>query len=261
MARVESYYELQRGELLLGLYEPGTRIATSFDWVGDVSVLGMNIEKNVIENFASYEADRSKNFSVETMTNINGSFTTKTISMENLARAFGQNSLSEITQSATTAASENFTVRKAGARLQLGVSEGTPMGVRGVENVVLTRTVGGALVEGTDYEVDAENGMVLLNDEGSVIVGDVLTATYDVAASTFERIIPRTSSVRCAMRFITKNRTGQQKIYFAPCVVIRPTGDITMITEDNLAELQFTISVEKLIGMELMYVDGKPFTG
>ena len=155
---------------------------------------------------------------------------------------------------------ENFTVRKPGDRVQLGVSQAVPMGVRGVENVVLTRSVGGALTEGVDYEVDAENGMVVLNDEGSVAAGDVITATYDVAASTFERIISRTASVRCAFKFITKNLTGQQKVYFAPCVVLRPSGDITMITEDNLAELQFTLSVEKLPGLELMYVDGKPFT-
>lgn len=260
MARVEKYYELQRGEALVGLYEPGTMIASVYDWLGDVSSLGMNIEKNVIENFASYEADRSKNFSIETMTNINGTLTTKTISMENLARAFGQGSLSEITQATATGRTESFTVRKPGDRIQLGVSQAVPMGVRGVEDVVLTRSLGGALIEGVDYEVDADNGMVVLNDDGSAIAGDVITATYDVAASTFERIISRTASVRCAFKFITKNLTGQQKVYFVPCVVLRPSGDITMITEDNLAVLQLTLSVEKLPGMELMYVDGKPFT-
>lgn len=264
MARVQDFYEIQRGELFLGPYAAGTTRPAYLDWVGNAPAVNLNIERDVQDHYASYDRDRNKDFSVETMTNLTGTLTTDTISPENLAKAFGDGSTNTVTQTAITGHTETFTVAKQGVFLQVGLSDQNDAGYRNISNVVITKDSGGStvtFVEHVDFEVRADSGLIEILEGGAIEAGDVISVSSDVAASTFTRIITKTASFRGAFRFVSKNKTGQDKDYFAPCAVLRPTGDITLVTENEFAQLTFNISFEKLIGKPLMFLDNKPFNG
>lgn len=266
MAKVEDFYEMSRGEMYFGPYRAGTNVPAFLDWVGNAPAVALNIERQVQDHFASYDTDRHKDFSIETMTNLTGTFTTDTISPANLAKAFGDGTLSTVTQAAVTGHTESFTIEKQGVFLRLGVTEENGTGYRNLSNVVLTKDNNGSpvtLVNHVDYEVRADTGLIEILEGGAVEAGDVVSATADVAAATFTRMITKTASFRGAWQFVTKNKNknGNQRIFYAPCVVIRPTGDISLITENEFAQLTFTISFEKQAGKELLYVDDKPFNG
>lgn len=266
MAKVQDFYEVSRGEMFLGPYRAGTHVPAYLDWVGNAPAVSLNIERQVQDHFASYDTDRHKDYSVETMTNLTGTFTTDTISPDNLAKAFGDGSTAKITQAAITGHTESFTVAKQGVFLRLGVTEENDTGYRNLSNVAITTDNGGTpvtLVNHVDYEVRADTGLIEILEGGAVQEGDEISVTADVAAATFTRIITKTVSFRGAFQFVTKNKNqnGNQRIYYAPCAVIRPTGDISLVTENEFAQLTFTISFEKLAGKELMYLDDKPFNG
>lgn len=266
MAKITDFYEIQRGEVHLGPYAVGTQRPAYFDWVGNAPAVSLNIEREVQDHYASYDRDRNKDFSVETMTNLTGTLTTDTISPANLAKAFGDgtSNSSTVTQTAITGHTETFTVAKQGVFLQIGLSEQNDAGYRNISNVVITKDDGGSTVtfeQFVDYDVRADSGMIEVLEGGAIEAGDVISVTSDVAASTFTRVITQTASFRGAFKFITLNRTGQDKVYFAPRVVLRPSGDINLITENEFAQLTFNLSFEKVPGKPLMYVDNKPFTG
>ena len=267
MAKVQKFYEMNRGKMYFGPYRAGTNIPAYLDWVGNAPAVSLNIERQFQDHFASYDEDRSKDFSIDLNTNITGTFTTDTISPDNLAKAFGDGSTAKVTQAAITGHTEAFTVEKPGVFLRLGVTEDNGVGYRNLSNVVITKDNAGSpvtLVNRVDYQVEANTGLIEILEGGAVQAGDEISVTADVEASTFTRIITKNTSFRGAWQFVTKNKSDDnaknQRIYYAPCAVIRPTGDIALVTENEYAQLTFTISFEKQPGHELLYVDDRPFT-
>ncbi|RWR13828.1 phage tail tube protein [Paenirhodobacter populi] len=261
MAKIQDFYEIQRGKLMLGEYATGTTRPKHFEWGGNFPTVSLNIEREVQDHYASYDEDRNKDFSIETMTNMTGSLMTDTISPQNMAKWFGDGSVSTVTQAAVTGHTETVTIEKQGIHIKVGVTDDNPAGYRNLENLVITKDAGAVtLVAYVDYELD-DNGLIEILEGGAIEAGDTIEITTDIAAGTFNRIISKTASFRGAFQFITKNKAGRNKVYYAPCAVIRPSGDFTLVTESEFAQLSFTISFEKLIGKPLMFVDDKPFNG
>lgn len=266
MAKIQKFYEMPRGEVLLGPYRAGTQLPAYLEWVGNAPNMSLNIEREVQDHYAAYDEDRHKDFSIETMTNLTGTLTTDTISPQNLARAFGDGKTNTVTQAAITGHSEVFTVEKQGIFLRLGVTEDNGTGYRNISNVVITKDNAGTpvtLVNRVDYEVRGDTGLIEILEDGAIEAGDVITITADIAGSTFTRIITASTSFKGAFQFNTKNKneSGRQRTYYAPCAVLRPSGDIALVAENEFATLTWNISFEKVPGKELMYLDDQPFNG
>jgi len=61
-----------------------------------------------------------------------------------------------------------------------------PVGVYNLANVGVTSSLAGDLVEGTDYELDSENGRIKVLSGGHVGNGESLVLTFDQPSITFE---------------------------------------------------------------------------
>jgi len=69
----------------------------------------------------------------------------------------------------------------------VAVSQWFAIGAYNIENVAVTASESGALVEGTDYQIDKENGRLFVEPSAGVSDGEDLTVTFDQGAVTFER--------------------------------------------------------------------------
>lgn len=61
-----------------------------------------------------------------------------------------------------------------------------PIGAYGIANVAVAGSLSGSLVEGTDYEIDTEDGMIRILD-GGISDGEDVTLTFDQPSITFQR--------------------------------------------------------------------------
>ena len=93
--------------------------------------------------------------------------------------------------------------------------------------------------------VNAELGRVESLETSTVIQdGDLLTATYTVAASTRRRVISGSTAVTGSLRYVAYNPEGEQIDYFMPSVTLSPNGDFAL-KSDEWQVIPFNIDVTK----------------
>jgi hypothetical protein len=124
---------------------------------------------------------------------------------------------------------------------------------------VLTGGLAGAtLVNGTDYTLDNDTGVVTLLDTSTAIYdGDTLTVTYSLKASKRSRVISGSTPVEGAMMYITKNPKGDDCVYYLPYVKVTPNGDYAL-KGDSWQTLPLSLEVLKPATGEAIYRDGLP---
>lgn len=251
-------YTLGRGEVHFAVFGPG-QIPGGERYLGNTPAFSFSTE---IENLDHYNSDRGireKDESIVLQVDRAGSIVCDNIAMENLAMFWFGEAIT-VTTVAATAQVETLASVSPGLGYQLGMSDAAPAGVRMVENVVLEVDVGGtatALVEGTDYTVDAERGRVTFLDGGQVTDGDEVSATYDVGGYTMPRVISGSQPIEGALRFIAYNPAGKQIDYYLPWVKITPEGDYEL-KGDDWQQMTFSMEILKKPGREAVYADGEP---
>jgi hypothetical protein len=62
-----------------------------------------------------------------------------------------------------------------------------PVGAYGIANVAVSASTSGQLEEGTDYELDTENGRIHILRDAEVSNGETLTLTFDQPRMEFEK--------------------------------------------------------------------------
>lgn len=251
-------YTLGRGELHFGQFRTGTQVPRGERYLGNSPELGFNAEQENLDHYNSDRGVRIKDESVILQLDYAGSFITDNISPENLAMFFLGESLLETT-TALTGETDTFTDVELGLTYQLGASTASPGGVRDVENAALT--VGATpLVAGTDYVIDEALGRItLLETATNVVDTDQVDVTYDVKASTRQRIISKSDTIEGSLRFIAYNPAGKDIDYFMPWVKITPSGDF-QLKGDEWQQLPFDLEVLKKGSLESIYMDGRAYT-
>ena len=131
---------------------------------------------------------------------------------------------------------------------------GTDIAVSGAN---LSGGTGTALVDGTDYTLDADIGLLTILETGSIVAGDDLDITYSVRASTRERVISGSSPVEGAALYKAQNPKGKNFHYYMPYLRLSPNGDYAL-KGDEWQAIPFTLDIQKAPGMEAIYVDGNP---
>ena len=160
-----------------------------------------------------------------------------------------------LTIAQTTVASEQVGVTGVGVEkgmfYQLGMTAGNPAGAKGIifpgaaGTAFALKKGASTLVAGTDFVVNAELGRVeILDTSANVADGDVLTATYTVAASTRRRVISGSTAVSGSLRYVAYNPEGEQIDYFMPSVTLSPNGDFAL-KSDEWQVIPFNIDVTK----------------
>ena len=252
---------LSRGRLFLAPCPPvadgGIFAANEFMFIGNVPDFSVNVETETLDHYQSTGGIREQDQSTEIKVDRSASITTDNVDKDNLARFF-LGETTTVTQVAAAITDEPHSVGRLGSFLQLGKSAANIAGNRGVTNVVVADDTGAVtFVEGTDYVVQPQAGLVEILETGDVAPGASLLISYDVQPQVRERVISGNDPVEGALQYIEDNPTGENKIYLFPYVKVRPNGDFNFITDD-WQTIPFDIEVLTLEGQPAILVDGQP---
>lgn len=250
-------YTLGRGRVLFARFNTGTQVPGPFRYIGNTPEFNLTIESETLDHFSSDEGIREKDDSVPLQVTRTGTLICDDIQAENVALFFfGETDL--LTTTAATGLTENFTGVLKGMFYQIGLTPTNPVGVRGVTNVVVKSNPSGTtFVAGTDYKVDLARGMIEILEGGSIAANANITVTYNVSATTQERILSGSEPVEGAMRYLENNPRGLNRDVFMPYVKITPNGDLTF-KGDEWRQLPFAIEVLKPASAEAIYQNGQP---
>lgn len=251
-------YTLGRGEIHFGQFYPGTTTPQGERYFGNTPEFNLTID---VENLDHYNADagiREKDDSVVLQADRSGSLTTDSIRPENVALFFF-GTASTVAVTAATGKTQTYTGSPAGLSVQLGTDAANPAGARNVDNVTMvTVPPTPALVEGTDYVIDAVRGRVMFEETANVKALTSVAFTFDVEASSRKRIISGSQPIEGSLRYLANNPKGEQFDYFMPWVKITPNGDYAL-KSDEWQTIPFSIEILKKPGLEAIYCDGRPF--
>lgn len=118
---------------------------------------------------------------------------------------------------------EDVTEVELGRYYQLGVSAGTPQGVRNIGSVAVTG------VDPGSYTVDAATGRILLHEDADdIVVGSTIEVTYGVMPQTETVVIAKGSSIEGELFYKADNPAGQNDDYYWPYVRLTPDGDFSL---------------------------------
>jgi len=260
----ERNYTLGRGKLFFAQFLAGTKTIDKGErYIGNTPAFGLNVESEILDHFDSDSGVRIKDDAALLQLIRSGQFTTDDIDIKNMS-LFLLGSDSTQVQGSATGVVFPSTVLHRDMWYQLGVTTANPSGVREVSTVVLTKTAGSvALVQNTDYELDAALGRFRILPTSSVITanGDACTGTFNVAAKSRVQVITAANTVlEGAMRFIANNPKGEKRDFFMPYVRLTPNGEFS-IKSDEWQQLSFNVEILKRDdSTESIYCDGRAYT-
>lgn len=255
-------YTLGRGEIHFARFQSGTKTPDGFRYIGNTPEFNMTIEDEQLDHYNSDAGVREKDDSMSLEVNRSGSLITDNISPENVALFFF-GAASTVTQSAASAEEDTFSDIKAGHSYKLGSTTSNPAGYFGIDEggtitVEDDESTPNTLTEGTDFEIDYDNGIITFLEGSTLAVdGANITVTYDVAGSTRERVLSGNQPVEGAMMYKTKNPKGTDSLFYLPWVKVRPNGDYAL-KGDDWQQIPLTIEILKPTDQEAIYRDGKP---
>ena len=262
MSFPDKNYVLGSGELFFAPFAPGTRVpAGGQEYFGNTTEINLNVESESLDHFDTDHGIRQKDDSVLLEKNMSGSFITDHISPANIAKWFtGEKSI--VTQVSALAQVLVIDSVVKGQRYQLGVSPSNPSGIRGIANY---SAVQGAtpLVNNVDVKWDAETGGFYVL-AGSLLVddGDEVTVTFDVSATTYNRMVSGAeNNLEGEMFYRAYNGKGHNFDYFFPYVQLAPDGDYAL-KGDDWQQLGFTFqALQRDVDTKIVYTNGRPGIG
>lgn len=126
---------------------------------------------------------------------------------------------------------------------QLGVTDNTPQGVRGVGGVALDG------VSEDSFIYEPGTGRVYIKpDADDIVDGSDIEVTYGVAAGVEDVVIARGETIEGELQFIANNAAGSNRDYYWPYVKLTPDGDFALKGDDWQA---MTFNFEILLRDEL----------
>lgn len=257
-------YTLGRGRVFFDRF-PSNATVTALTrgdgerYLGNTPEFSTTSESEDLEHFDSDSGVRTKDDSVQLTQSRSGAMTCDNIDSDNVALYF-LGTASTLTQASATGVVETFTAAKNGRFYQLGLTANTPSGVRKITNVVVRKGAGFSTVVNLagNYQVDEARGRVYIEATSADIAAADIQITYDVQASTRDRIVSGSTSIYGSLRFVADNPKGENKDYFFPYVKLAPDGDYNL-KGDEWLQMGFAFEVlKKASNIEALYIDGQP---
>jgi hypothetical protein len=260
MAFPAKNYTLGRGRLYFDKFAAGTKNPTGQRYIGNTPEINLTSDSESLEHFDSDNGIRQKDASVLLQLSRTGSFITDHISPANLALFFlGSEEI--VTVAPVTDATYDIDDVIVGMRYQVGASSGAPAGVRNLSGVSIVKGVT-PLVLDTDFTLDAASGGVTFIAGGAVATGDDVVVTYDLAASSHNRVVTAASAeIEGALLYVSNNPEGEQFDYFWPDVMLKPDGDFAL-KSDEWQQIGFGFeALKKDDNTEVLYINGRADAG
>jgi hypothetical protein len=250
---------LGRGKVYFNQFATGTKVGTGEKYLGNTPAFSLARADTALDHYDADEGLKVKDISVTLQSDMTGTIQTDNISVDNLALWFSGD-LATVTQAAAAGPiAEPHTVQK-GQWYQLGVDAQHPAGVTNVTTVTFKDDASTpAAIDAGNFTVDLVNGRFMVNaDAADVEDGDLVNASYGLAAASFQTVISKGQQVYGALRFISANAYGPQRNYFAPYVKLTADGDFAL-KGDDWQTMSFTVEILKLDDVtERMYINGVP---
>jgi hypothetical protein len=230
-------YLLGRGRVYFDRFDSGG-LSTGWLDLGNCPDFSVNVSKDTLPHYSSRSGIRTKDLEALRELASSFQFSCEEFSKENLALAV----MGEITasnQNSGSASDESVTV-KADRYVDLAyrkITSGT---------VVVTGSGGSpTYVEGTDYVIDYQEGMILAKSGGSIADGTTVLVDYDYGALT-QSIIKalKDSKVVGALKFVGDPDQGPDIVIELWKSNLMPSGDIGLISEEY-ANFQLQAEVQK----------------
>ncbi|TGT90922.1 MULTISPECIES: hypothetical protein [unclassified Mesorhizobium] len=247
-----------RGKAFFARYLAGTQTPGPLRELGNCPELTLTAASTTLKNYGSQAGLQVLDAEIPITTALNGAIRTNDMRPENVSYWF-MGAVGTVTATALTDQSETYLLVKAGDTFQLGRTDSNPTGARKLTNVEVTDgapVTPTPLVLGTDYELDAELGLVTaLVDAAKWVVG------FDTLVSTRQQIASTVSLVEGELKFISFNAAGEQADITLPRVSIAPNGDLALVNDPESPAWQtmgLTVTALKKGNLALAYRDGRP---
>lgn len=259
-------YTLGRGRVFFDRYPNNVAITASTQgegerYIGNTPEFSTTSSSEDLDHYSSEGGVRVKDDSVQLSMDRTGSFVTDNISLENLALYF-LGDADKLTAASATGVISTISKAKKGRFYQLGATPTLPQGVRMVSNVVVKKGVGFAttVTMAGNYEVDETLGRLYIETTSADIPDDTdLQVTFDVAASTSDRVISKTQSIYGAIRFVSDNPKGVNRDYYLPYVKLSPDGDYNL-KGDEWQQIGFSMEILQKGTLPSIIITSRPAT-
>ena len=113
---------------------------------------------------------------------------------------------------------------------------------------------------GVGLPVDAETGgFILLAGATAIADGDDMTVTFDISATTYNRVVSSSEArLEGELFYRSYNGKGQQMDYYFPYVQLAPDGDFAL-KGDDWQQLGFTFqALQRDTTTQVVYTNGRP---
>jgi hypothetical protein len=250
-------YLLGRGEIYINLLDANGD-PTGEQLLGNCPGFTTGVAITQFKHQSAMVASRVTDFTRNTSTDISSSINCDDISNQALAM-FLAGVISSVSQAATPVTGEHV-IAHLDREYQLGATAANPIGIRNVTGItVKDATAAATYVLNTDYTVNAANGRVAILSTGGIAEDDDIQFGYTPVAGSKTRIVAgEASTIIGSLRFLPDNASGENRTLFIPEATFSAEGDLTWITEEELAAITITVGVSKKNSTTgLLYIDGE----
>lgn len=254
-------YTLGRGELHFSRFKPGTQIGEGYRYLGNSPEFALTLETETLDHFNSDRGIREKDKSITLEVSRSGSIVLDEIDEDNLAYYFFSAAGREtITQAGGAVTGFAIADVIPGRSYQLGEAADDAVGDVRISTTGLTVATGSTqhtIID--DFLVDYARGIITIVEGGAIQAGDDLTVGYTTLAATYDRVISGSEKVEGALKYITRNATGPDRVINMPYVTLAPNGDYNL-KGDDWQQIPFTVEVLRKGALEAIYIAGLPQT-
>ena len=174
MATDTKYYAVGQGKVYIASRDSTGR-TSGWVWMGDADALSITGSQTFLDFQESYSGNRARVIHLPTATDMGFTLQLRSMDKDNISKAF-YGTASAITGSTVSAQAFNAYASSTHALGHLNVS-----------SVVVTKTAGSVtLVAGTDYDLDATNGLITFKSGSTNVTGSSAvpcTVSYTYAAA------------------------------------------------------------------------------
>ena len=255
-------YLIGRGSVYLADMPNENTVGSDFRFVGNTTSFKFAVDPTKKEHYASTSRFRLKDKSVVLGVDYNLEMITDNLNSENVAMFFS-NQKEVLTQGSVVSGTEIIGPILAERSYQLGVSLAAPSGLMGIDTAgfgVAVSPAGAALVDGVDYIMDFNSGMIHFL-AGSALAVDAVSidVTYAVLATTRDVVISSETQVYASVKFIADNPSGSNRNWYIPKALISPSGDYVVQSDsEDWGVMTFSVEALALTGYNVAEANGVP---
>lgn len=251
-------YTIPRGRVYFDHFD-ATGALTGEVPFGNCPGVSVSISTTKVDHYSSQTGVDQKDASKVVRAERTGKISCDNISLDNIARYYGSESIETITQAAASVPSETRKVRP-GRIYQLGATADDPVGARSVSAVSIKGADDGELTEGEDYALDASLGRLQILTGGSVADGEAIKISYTKAARSWKRIrAGAIADIAGALRVIADHAAGTNRDHYMPSVKLTPSGDLPLISDGtDWVSMEFELEILTPESGTAIYCDNRP---